>query len=45
MLLVNGRPMFCQRPNYLKDAMFKGQYDPNPMYRSPRHAAYAEAER
>ena len=24
--------MFCERPNYLKDAMFKGQYDANPMY-------------
>jgi type IV secretion system protein VirD4 len=45
MLLVNGRPMFCQRPNYLKDAMFHGRYDANPMYRSPRHAAYAESGR
>jgi type IV secretion system protein VirD4 len=45
LLLVNGKPMFCQRPNYLKDAMFHGRYDANPMYRSPRHVAYAESER
>ena len=38
-MLVNGEgPFVCKRPNYLTDAMFKGRYDANPMYRSPRHA-------
>ena len=44
-MLVNGEePIICQRPNYLTDALFKGQYDENPMYRSPRHAERILAE-
>jgi hypothetical protein len=41
MMLVNGTPMFCQRPNYLSDALFQGRYDDNPMYskRVARRAA------
>jgi hypothetical protein len=39
MLLVNGKPMFCERPNYLTNAMFKGQYDENPMYARKSKAA------
>jgi hypothetical protein len=45
MLLVNGKPQFCERPNYLKNAMFKGQYDANPMYaRHPERPTYSRDE-
>ena len=43
VLLVNGKPMFCQRPNYLKDAMFQGRYDANPMYQRTEYKAPALA--
>src|SRR5262245_47776202 len=32
-MLVNGEgPFVCQRPNYLADALYRGSFDPNPMY-------------
>jgi type IV secretory pathway TraG/TraD family ATPase VirD4 len=45
VLLVNGKPRFCQRPNYLKDAMFHGRYDANPMYaRHPKRPTHSRDE-
>jgi len=32
LLLNGGSPLICRRPNYLRDALFQGRYDHNPLY-------------
>jgi len=34
LLLINGASLICHRLNYLRDAIFQGRFDPNPMYKN-----------
>jgi len=42
MIVLEGRPIRCQRVNYLQDEMYAGRFDSNPRYRSERDSWQGE---